>query len=969
MIETQGYFFHLAGAVYLLLFLSLCCVKQQKFFCCQDEAASRIITTTLILAVLIKIFFPLGQWFYPLYFANKEASLLAAMTMAMLAAIAVSYLEIKAEKKRIYLSLIPFSLVLNSFIIYTPNRILQIADLFLLNAVLMFYLHSFGGKVLLKFCTFFFLFFGLWIVASIKGADFLEKSFESHQRYKVHSKLKILQKRFLDLEKTGSSMAKIVAIMFSDSQEKKEDSGQSRTSIEAKLKLFERLSGVSGIYMLDKKGQIIMGSDRHLDSNWFASLPIFKEAVSGSSGISFFSNGQNSDSFFARPLIQRGEIVGAILLRYSLSKYFGSDLEQEGIYLLDKDGHIILGPNTGALLRTGNFDPFSDSTLEASHGADEIVTVTGEANKRSQNFLTDTIIHIPLFGGKWFLVKFYNGEALFKLRAGLAFVFLLISLVLMLLFLRVIHAKEFINRLEHEISERKRAQEAKELLADVVDQAIIGIVIANQDMEIQYINKCFQEMSGYSLDDLRKATIFSLLSSSENGNESCAEFKKAVLSGTAWRERITGIAKKDGSFFDADVSFFPLMNDEGQVRNHVIAFRDITHELALEAQLLEAHKMEAVGVLASGVAHDFNNMLAVIQFSTEMAKKRSEQGTPVWHNLDEIEKTVQRASSIVRQLLLFSKGKKAPLVKINLNHTLRDLETMFQQIAGTQTKVEIKPGPGLWDVLADKNCIELVLSNLIVNARDAMPDGGTISISTYNLSKGERCASGGFFADQDSVCLEIKDTGHGMDDDTVSHIFDPFFTTKDIGKGTGLGLSVVYGIIKQFGGKIEVNSLPGSGTIFCIVLPRAISSCDPRFIRASGGPGLGQSGYGVLLVEDEEMVKNIIRLALSEKGYKVFCASEVSEAERLLNQHQDDIDLVLCDIVLPDKNGLALADTLRKYYPDKKIVMVSGFLGNADTKQELLQNDLPYLAKPFTMADLFGVVTKALFPASEDAKN
>jgi len=967
MIDTQSYFLHLAGAVYLLFFLSLCCSKRQKSFCCQDQTSSKIFTTTLILAILIKIFFPLGQWFYPSYFASKETSLVFAIFMAMLAVINFSYLEIGGNTKRSYLLLIPVSLTLNSFAFYFPNILLYLADLFVLNAVLLFYLYSIGGKILLKFCTIFFLFFALWIIASIRGADFLEKSFESYQRYKVHSKLKVVQKRFLDLEKTGSSMAKIVAIMFSDGKIRFNNLAQNKTKLEAKLRLFEHLSGVSGIYMLDTKGKVILATDSHFNSQWLSSLPIFKKAIKGSSAISFFSHGRDSVSFFARPLIQRGEIIGAVLLHYSLSEYFGSDLEQEEIYLLDREGHIILGPNEGVFHKIDNSN--NDAAFDVLQNNADNASFDDGDNGIGQHFFTDTVIHIPLFGGKWFLVKLYNKGALFKLKAGLAFVFLLISLVMMLLFLRVIHAKEFITTLEREISERKKIQEAKELLADVVDQAIIGIAIADQNMEIQYINKCFQELTGYSLDNLKKVTISSLLSQNGSSSESYIKFRKAVSNGTAWRGRITGIPKRDGAFFDADVSLFPLKNKEGKIRNYVIAFRDITHELALEAQLLEAHKMEAIGVLASGVAHDFNNMLAIIQFSTEIAKKRSEYGTPLWHSLDTIEKTVHKASSIVRQLLLFSKGKKAPLVKINLNHILHDLENMLKQIAGTRVRVEINPEPGLWDVLADKNCIELVLSNLIVNARDAMPGGGTITISTYNLAKGEKWFSGALIADQDWVCMEVKDTGHGIDNDIKSHIFDPFFTTKETGKGTGLGLSVVYGIIKQFGGKIEVNSMPGSGTIFYIMLPKADISQDTTFLAADYGFGFRHSDYGILLVEDEEMIKNIIKLALSEKGYKVFCASDVAEAEKQLRLHQDDIDLVLCDIALPDKNGIVLADNIRRYYPEKKIVMLSGFVDLEEVKQELLKNDLPYLEKPFTMPDLFGMVTKTLFPSSENMKN
>ncbi len=964
MIEAQGYFLHLAGTLYLLLFLCLCCSKQQKFFCCQDESSSRIITVTLITAILLKIFFPLGQWFLPAYFAVLEARAAVAIFMAMLAAIAVSYLEIRGGQKRLYLSLLPVSLALNSFILYWPYTILLLLDLVLLNMVLLIYLHSAGGKGLLRFCTVFFLFFAIWIAVSINGSSFLEKTFESQQRYKVHSKLKMLQKRFVDLERAGSSMAKIIAIMFTGEDTGLDYIARNKSEYLGKLRLLERLSGVSGIYLLDKKGHAILESDDKPNSYGLASLPIFRRAISGSSGISFLATGQGSNSFFARPVIYKGEIAGALLLRYSLSKYFMSDFEQEGIFLIDRTGKVILGPSAAGIqrvtLRDGNQEVLSAADME--YGVES--PVLGEPGV---SLVPYKMIHIPLFGGDWSLVKLYNPSALFKLRAGLSFVFFLISLVLMLLFLRMIYAKEFIARLEHEIFERKKAQKARELLADVVDQAIIGILIADKNLEIQYVNKCFQELTNYTLNDLKEMTLFSLFTGISG--EHYSSLQEAVSGGIPWRKRVTGIPRKDDSRFDADVSLFPLKSEGGRIQNFVVAFRDISHELALEAQLLEAHKMEAVGVLAGGVAHDFNNMLAVIQFSVEIAKKNSEPGSPLWHNLDEIERTVQRASSIVRQLLLFSKGKKAPLIKVNLNQVLHDLETMLRQIAGTSIEIELRPGSGLWDILADKNCIELVLSNLMINARDAMPEGGKIVISTYNLNKGEKFGSGGFFADQDSVCLEIEDNGYGMDSETKAHIFDPFFTTKDVGKGTGLGLSVVYGIIKQFGGRIEVDSMPGSGTVFYIMLPRPGDDTEASHLLPGHGVETRFSGYGILLVEDEEMVKNIVRLALSEKGYRVFCASDVGEAQNLLNRHEDDIDLVLCDIVLPDKNGLALAETLRKYYPEKKIVMVSGHMEKGGAPPELSEQDLPFLAKPFTMADLFGVVARTLSSSSGVLKN
>ena len=386
----------------------------------------------------------------------------------------------------------------------------------------------------------------------------------------------------------------------------------------------------------------------------------------------------------------------------------------------------------------------------------------------------------------------------------------------------------------------------------------------------------------------------------------------------------------------------------------------------LEAQLQASQKMEAIGSLAAGVAHDFNNLLSVILGGTELALHGLREGDPLKDNLLEVKQAGERAAGLTRQLLAFGRRQLLQPVLLNLNQVAEGLEQMLRRILGEDIDFVQVLAPNLGVVRADPGQIEQVLLNLVVNARDAMPEGGKLTIETSNVEIDDAQAALHLAMKPGSyVRVVVTDTGCGMDEQTKRQLFEPFFTTKEMGKGTGLGLSTVYGIVKQSGGNICVTSEPGLGTSFAIHFPRELSAkvTSPR-LRAIRKPHAGSEA--LLVVDDEEAIRKVVTRSLEAVGYRVLSAATAGEALQIAAQHAGTIHLLLTDVVMPRMSGRALAQELAKMRPTVKVLYMSGYADNAFVHNGVVDEGTHFIGKPFSASDLARKVREVLDDATEN---
>ncbi|MGE0846051.1 MAG: cell cycle histidine kinase CckA [Flavobacteriaceae bacterium] len=390
---------------------------------------------------------------------------------------------------------------------------------------------------------------------------------------------------------------------------------------------------------------------------------------------------------------------------------------------------------------------------------------------------------------------------------------------------------------------------------------------------------------------------------------------------------------------------------------------DISDQKALEAQFAQSQKMQAVGQLAGGIAHDFNNVLTAIIGFSDLLLANHRPTDPSFDDIMNIKQNANRAAGLVRQLLAFSRRQTLRPQVLRLYSVMSELSVLLGRLLGEKVDLKLLPAKNLWLVKADHNQFEQVVMNLAVNARDAMPDGGTVTIRLANVPAAEAATLGRKeMPAEDFVCVEIADTGTGMSAETMEKIFDPFFTTKEIGKGTGLGLSTVYGIVKQTGGFIYPESAPGEGTTFRIYLPRHIpAESEVEAPAAAKAPARDLTGEGtILLVEDEDAVRAFAGRALAARGYTVLEASTGAQALEIMEEQGDSIDLVVSDVIMPEMDGPTLVGELRKARPDLRVVFVSGYAED-DFARNLAENEqFLFLPKPFSLKQLAETVKQAL---------
>jgi PAS domain S-box-containing protein len=513
--------------------------------------------------------------------------------------------------------------------------------------------------------------------------------------------------------------------------------------------------------------------------------------------------------------------------------------------------------------------------------------------------------------------------------------------------------------------ERKNMEEAlfveKERLrlqSAALEATADGVMITERDGSITWVNPAFSRITGFSAEEAtgRKPSI---LRSGKHDDLLYGELWKTILGGQVWDGELTNM-RKDGQLYLEAQTITPVRNTRGEISHFVSVKRDVSQRRRFEEELRQSQKMEAVGRLAGGVAHDFNNILGVIMGYGEIVKRRMPAADPLQGKVAEILKAAASAADLTRQLLAFSRKQILQPRVLDLNLVVADMDKMLRRLIGEDIELKTSLREPLGSVRADPGQIEQVLMNLVVNARDAMPGTGSLLIETaaVELDASSLALHPGARPGP-HVMLAVSDTGEGMDKETVSRIFEPFFTTKALGKGTGLGLSTVYGIVQQSGGLIDVYSEKGLGTTFKVYLPRIEATAARAAVESAPRPPRAESET-VLLVEDEAALRSMICETLSDGGYRVLEAGTPREAFDVAAAHEGPIHAVLTDVIMPGMSGRELADQLRSIRPETPVVYMSGYTDDAIVHHSGLAPSAVFLQKPFTVGGLLVKVREAL---------
>lgn len=501
-------------------------------------------------------------------------------------------------------------------------------------------------------------------------------------------------------------------------------------------------------------------------------------------------------------------------------------------------------------------------------------------------------------------------------------------------------------------TERERAR-----LATAIEQSPETIVITDAEGLIEYVNPAFEKSTGYTaIEALGQKP--SILKSGEQDSSFYEEMWATIAAGQIWSGRIIN-RRKDGSLFTEEATISPVRDDKGAVTHYIAIKRDITEELERETMYRQSQKMESIGRLAGGIAHDFNNMLQVILGNTELAMESAKGNELLQQDLNQVISAAKRSMELTRQLLAFSSRQAVKPELINLNKAVPESLAMLKRLLEASIELTWKPTTEAAQIKLDPTQLDQVLVNLCVNARDAIGERGIIKLST-NLTtlSGNELLTGENAAPGDYVVLTVEDDGCGMAPDVLKNIFEPFFTTKQKGRGTGLGLSTVYGILKQNGGYIDVTSSLGYGTTFNLYFPL----CEDPVVEVEHDYQIHpvDQDAGILVVDDEADILQIAERTLKKMGYRVWTADLPQHALEILSDPNNDIDLLLTDIVMPEMNGKALAEQARTQQPDLACLFMSGYSEDIITKNGIVSDEVHFLAKPFEAEELAKAVQAAL---------
>lgn len=522
------------------------------------------------------------------------------------------------------------------------------------------------------------------------------------------------------------------------------------------------------------------------------------------------------------------------------------------------------------------------------------------------------------------------------------------------------------DRLSALLAESRRSEAERERLLTAIEQAGDIIMITDPEGAIQYVNPAFEKTTGYS----RREAVGRNSRLLKSGLQEEAFYKDLwgkITSGKTWESRMVN-KRKDGTLYTEEATISPVRDPQGGIVNYVAVKRDITEQLKLESRFRQSQKMETVGLLAGGVAHDFNNILAAIMCNAGFLAKDLAPEDPRQKDVKEILAASERAASLTHQLLAFSRRQIMATRVTDINGLMVGMVRMLGRVIGEMVMLAVKLNPSPCTADVDPGQIEQVIMNLALNARDALPGGGVITLETEIINPPSE-----FFDSHPDlpkgplVCLKVGDTGCGMSEEIKRQLFEPFFTTKERGKGTGLGLSTVFGIVKQSRGEITVESEPGKGSVFTVYLPFKETPVQDKEKGKVSEPQI--NGHEtVLLVEDEESLRRLGARILSSGGYKVLVAADGQEALKLMEERGKPVDLLMSDVVLPGMSGRELGLELARRSLIGRALYMSGYTDDAIVKHGVLEPGIAFIYKPFTVDAALLKLREVLDGPAEKAK-
>ena len=508
-----------------------------------------------------------------------------------------------------------------------------------------------------------------------------------------------------------------------------------------------------------------------------------------------------------------------------------------------------------------------------------------------------------------------------------------------------------------DVTGRRQKEAELNRLMTAIEQSPESVVITDIEGRIQYVNPFFEQVTGYT-----RAEVIGqnprLLKSGKQDKAFYQEIWARIGAGEVWRGRFVN-KKKNGVLYSEDAVIAPVRNEKNAVTHYIAIKRDITRELELEDQNRQTQKIDSIGRLAGGVAHDFNNILTTILGNAELVLTQLAPDAPLRSNLEAIQEGAERGANLTRQLLAFARRQVIEPRLVNLNQLIGGLNKTLQRLIGDDIKLVVLNASDLALIKVDPGQIEQVLLNLAVNARDAMPDGGTLTICARNVTLGKDYATRHLISPGDYVMVSVTDTGVGMTDEVKRQIFEPFFTTKEQGKGTGLGLATCFGIIQQSHGHIHCDSEAGKGTEFRIYLPPIRQNENVTAVPETPAD-LPRGTETILLAEDEPSLRRLMARVLRMQGYTILEAADGNEALALAQANGSKIRLLVTDVIMPGLSGKMLAEWLTQVNRGVKVVFISGYINNAAVRGAMAKPGTLFLQKPFNPQDLARKVRDAL---------